>query len=169
MVWAPVAWAYKQVVTSAKLAQMVDNLIAHDHRADGTQGAPLRGPWVNASGLTAAAGWAITGTPRYRLIAGGDVIAIDLVVTRTGAELRGNDLTQNIPGNITDSTVLSGWPVEARPASGKDQPLTGAVGYTNPGTVWVKADGTISLVFLSAGAPVQTNDALTLRGFLWTG
>lgn len=40
MTYSAVAWAYKDLVTSAKLAQMVENTRAHDHRADGSQGAP---------------------------------------------------------------------------------------------------------------------------------
>jgi hypothetical protein len=40
MTFSAVAWAYKDLVTSAKLAQMVENTRAHDHRADGSQGAP---------------------------------------------------------------------------------------------------------------------------------
>lgn len=35
------SWAYKDVITSAKLAQMVENTRAHDHRNDGSQGSPL--------------------------------------------------------------------------------------------------------------------------------
>lgn len=33
MTWAAVSWAYKDVITSAKLAQMVENLRVHDHAA----------------------------------------------------------------------------------------------------------------------------------------
>lgn len=40
MAFTPVAWAYKDLVTSVKLAAMVENTRAHDHRADGSQGAP---------------------------------------------------------------------------------------------------------------------------------
>lgn len=41
MAFAAVAWAYKELVTSAKLGQMVENTRTHDHRMDGTQGAPV--------------------------------------------------------------------------------------------------------------------------------
>ena len=36
-----VAWPYKALISSTKLAQMVENLLVHDHRADGTQGDPI--------------------------------------------------------------------------------------------------------------------------------
>lgn len=41
MAFSAVAWAYKDVITSTKLAQMVENTRAHDHRSDGTQGSPF--------------------------------------------------------------------------------------------------------------------------------
>lgn len=55
MAFSAVTWAFKDQITSAKLAQMQENIRAHDHRGDGTQGAPiLRFNLVgtsNASGL----------------------------------------------------------------------------------------------------------------------
>lgn len=40
MAFVDVVWAFKDVIASSKLAQMVTNTREHDHRADGTQGAP---------------------------------------------------------------------------------------------------------------------------------
>lgn len=168
MAWAVVEWAYKQIVTSAKLAQMVENLRVHDHRADGTQGSPLVGAWTDVAGLTAAAGWSISGTPRYRIIATG-VYLVDLVVTRTGAEIRGSDVTAATPGNVTDTTVATGWPTAVRPAAGKAQSMQAEVGGTNPATVRFNPDGSLVLIYLSVAAPVATNDTVTLRGHLWGG
>lgn len=45
MVFANVAWRYKDPLTAAKLEQMAENLRVHDHRNDGSQGAPL-GAWA---------------------------------------------------------------------------------------------------------------------------
>lgn len=168
MAFAAVDWAYKAIVTSAKLAQMVENLLVHDHRSDGTQGAALVGAWTTVSGLTASTGWSISGTPRYRIIAGA-AIQVDLVVARTGAELRGSDVTGNTPGNVTDTTIATGWPTAVRPAAGKSQSLVGEVGGTNPATVRFNPDGTVVLIYLSPSAPVATNDTITLRGHLWAG
>jgi hypothetical protein len=53
MVYSPVVWAFKDQITSAKLAQMQENIRAHDHRADGSQGAAS--PFVLLGGGTAAA------------------------------------------------------------------------------------------------------------------
>jgi len=39
MSWIQVVWSFKDAITSAKLAQMVENVRVHDHRADGSQGA----------------------------------------------------------------------------------------------------------------------------------
>ena len=41
MPWSAVAWADQDELTSAKLAQMVENLRVHDHRFDGSRGAPV--------------------------------------------------------------------------------------------------------------------------------
>lgn len=53
MAHSPVVWAFKDLVTSAKLAQMVENTKVHDHRADGTQGDPfghlLSPAWTSAA------------------------------------------------------------------------------------------------------------------------
>ena len=38
MTFSPVEWRFRDPVTSAKLAQMVDNIRDHDHREDGSQG-----------------------------------------------------------------------------------------------------------------------------------
>lgn len=40
MPWSPVSWAAGSELTSAKLAQMVENLAVHDHRFAGGQGNP---------------------------------------------------------------------------------------------------------------------------------
>lgn len=58
MAWSAVTWAYKDLVTSAKLAQMQENIRTHDHRSDGTQGDPsaiIAGPTWGAAAVTAAA------------------------------------------------------------------------------------------------------------------
>lgn len=58
MAWSPVTWAYKDLVTSAKLAQMQENTRTHDHRPDGTQGDPtsiVSGPSFGAASATIAA------------------------------------------------------------------------------------------------------------------
>lgn len=55
MAWSAVTWAYKDLVTSAKLAQMQENIRTHDHRADGTQGDPaaiISGPTFGAAAAT---------------------------------------------------------------------------------------------------------------------
>lgn len=59
------SWAYKDVITSAKLAQMVENTRAHDHRADGSQGSPLGalGDPVAFTGPAVAAGGGTTMGP----------------------------------------------------------------------------------------------------------
>lgn len=41
MPYSPVSWAFRELITSAKLAQMQENVVAHDHRDDGLQGAAL--------------------------------------------------------------------------------------------------------------------------------
>lgn len=60
MVYSPVAWAFKDQITSAKLAQMVENTLVHDHRSDGTQGDPMGhlvpGAWTTGSPVAVAAG-----------------------------------------------------------------------------------------------------------------
>lgn len=43
MPFSPVTWAYRDPVTSAKLAAMQENIATHDHREDGTQGAVIVG------------------------------------------------------------------------------------------------------------------------------
>lgn len=40
MSFSPVSWALGDPLTSAKLAQMVENTKKHDHRPDGSQGVP---------------------------------------------------------------------------------------------------------------------------------
>lgn len=55
MSFQSVTWAFKDLVTSAKLSQMVENTRTHDHRADGSQGDPmghLAGPAWLAAGAT---------------------------------------------------------------------------------------------------------------------
>lgn len=167
MVHAVVEWAYKQIVTSAKLAQMVENHLVHDHRADGTQGAALVGAWQTAAGVTAATGWTITGTPRYRLLSGGATIVVDVTFTRTGAEIRGNDVTENRPGNIADAALASGWPAAARPTV--QQEIHATIPGTNPATVRFDPSGIVTLVYLSASAPVAVGDQVQIRGPLWAG
>lgn len=58
MAWSAVTWAYKDLVTSAKLAQMQENIRTHDHRSDGTQGDPasvIFGPTFGAADAAIAA------------------------------------------------------------------------------------------------------------------
>lgn len=57
MAFAGVTWSFKSLVTSSKLAQMVENIRAHDHRADGSQGSAVlpRHLRVQAVGDTATA------------------------------------------------------------------------------------------------------------------
>lgn len=62
MTFAAVAWRYKDLLTSARLQQMADNVRDHDHRADGSQGAPF-GAWASgdaAETTRGAAGWVST-------------------------------------------------------------------------------------------------------------
>lgn len=40
MAWSAVSWAYKDLISSAKLAQMIENLRVHDHLST-DQGSPL--------------------------------------------------------------------------------------------------------------------------------
>lgn len=45
MAWASVSWAYKDLISSAKLAQMIENLRVHDHVST-DQGNPLFPAWT---------------------------------------------------------------------------------------------------------------------------
>lgn len=102
MAWAAVSWAYKTLVTAAKLQQMVDNLVAHDHRADGTQGAPLRPGWVTVN-ATASTGWTVQRC-RYKAVAGDVNVRLwDVQVTRTGATL-----TAGTDSNFGDTAIATG-------------------------------------------------------------
>lgn len=159
------ALAFKAVATSARINQIVENIVTHDHRGDGSQGAPLIGAWVNATGLTAAAGWSITGTPRYRLLPG--LIAVDLVMTRTGVGIGGTleSSGTTAPGNVADQAILTGWPAPARPS--KAQPVVGTVSTTNPATVRFLTDGTVQLIYTNGGGVIGANDVVTLTGVLW--
>ena len=46
MAWSAVTWAFRELLTSAKLAQMQENVRAHDHRLDGSQGSRAARPVI---------------------------------------------------------------------------------------------------------------------------
>lgn len=46
MAWAAVTWAFKELVTATKLSQMQENVRAHDHRPDGSQGSRAGRPVI---------------------------------------------------------------------------------------------------------------------------
>jgi len=86
MVFSAVSWAYKDLVTSAKLGQMVENTRAHDHRADGSQGAPT--PAATMTSVTLQA----TATATF----------LDLVYTTEVEDLTGDMVNLGTaPGRIT--------------------------------------------------------------------
>lgn len=84
MVYSPVSWALGDPLTSAKLAQMVENFKVHDHRFDGSQGPPMP-RW--ATGRVAITTTANSTTdvpivfPAGRFVTGVGAPAIELLVS----------------------------------------------------------------------------------------
>lgn len=60
MAFSPVSWSYRDIFTSAKAAQMVENLRTHDHYSSG-QGANL-GARATATGIATVGPVAANGT-----------------------------------------------------------------------------------------------------------
>lgn len=141
MVFSVVDWTYKEEATSTKLDQMVENLLVHDHRADGAQGAALVGDWVDCTGdVSPGAGWALTGgkVQRYRLLLGGALVEWDLSVTRTGAAVDGTGTATVNPGGIADATLLSGMPAAAEVLANEGRTINLGNALVN---VTITADG----------------------------
>lgn len=160
MTYTALSWAYREEATSAKLQAMVDNITEHDHRGDGSQGADLRGEWVDAVGVVASEGWSLT-TKRYRILLGGELVAYDFLATRTGADLVGSGDNSAGPGNYTDSEILTGIPAAAR-ALGHLPVLASSTAFVSS-----TADGRLVVV---SGVPlgrINTGNALAIRGVLW--
>ena len=159
----PVVWSYQDEATSTKLAQMVENTRTHDHRADGSQGAALVGEWVTATAAAAAGGWDVT-AKRYRLLLGGALVQLDVVANRTGSDLTASNDGQINPGNLPDTEVLTGLPVEARPSL----PVFFAAD-TGLGLVMVRAtaEGALEVVSATTSGGVKTGQSLQMRPVLW--
>jgi hypothetical protein len=164
MAFSPVAWAYKAVITSAKLQQMVNNLLAHDHRADGSQGATLVDDWVTMGTVTGASGWTVL-TKRYRLLLGGALVAFDLQVQRTGADLVATDAAGANPGNLADTQILSGIPSSVA----STLPSASFVCTDNAGSVVCRfnTDGTVDVVSATTSGGVKSGSSFYIRGVLW--
>lgn len=167
MVFELVSWEYQDEVTSAKLAQMVEQVRAHDHRPDGSQGAALVEDWTTL-GLSPGSGWSI-GRARARRLLGGVLIALDVIATRTGAGITFNDETSGFPGALGgNSTVATGIP-------------GGTDGYRPPFDYRLHADrdggspvaarlttaGEIQLTGGTTAGRIPTGHGLVISGFVW--
>lgn len=100
MAFTTVAWAFKDIITSAKLAAMVENIRAHDHRADGSQGSAFyRSGSVGVNfAITSGVGRITFGTP---FAAGGTLTA---VATFAGTSAQG--VTWRVAVTGVDSTGI---------------------------------------------------------------
>lgn len=106
MAWSAVTWAYKDLVTSAKLAQMQENIRTHDHRADGTQGDPtgnIAGPTYGAAAATIAV--FPTQTTMATITLPATKRASTLFVVLTGTAAAGTTDAILAFGTLTDSRV----------------------------------------------------------------
>lgn len=161
MVWSPVAWAYKQVVTSAKLQQMVDNIVAHDHRADGTQGAPLMSGWTPVTGIVRAVNWG-TVSARYRRLdrANGSLVLLEVTATRLNSDLRFGS-----SGNVVDTPVLSGMPAALRPVARRY--LRGQYGGVALLNAYLNTTGQIGIGSGQTNASVPEGGTITIGDLLW--
>lgn len=167
MPWGIVDWQYQDEVTSAKLAQMVENLRVHDHRADGSQGVALVEPWQTI-GATAAAGWSV-GTKRGRRLLGGALLAVDLTFTRTGGELVFSTVSQNNPGNLFPSVDVGTLPEGWRPSFLHE--IKSDKGGANGGILSLVVAST-GVITLQGGTPsnrVRTGDDFNVGALLLTG
>lgn len=163
--FAAVSFVFREVLSFTKLNQLAANITSHDHRADGTQGAPMVGEWTSFDTLSAVSGWSIADGPRYRVLAGGTVVAIDVSVTRTGAQLDASTVDQANPGNFADAQILSGIPAAIRPTVDQyvvtDKQDNGIV------SVRVDAAGTATLVAGVPSGAIQVGATIKIRGLLW--
>lgn len=161
-----VSWAYKALITSAKLQQMVDNIVAHDHREDGTQGAPLVEAWKTPTGVAAGAGFTLTRF-RYRVLLGGRIVAYDAVVTRTGGQLAFTGTSGQNPGNVADVDLLTGIPTAARPA--QLQLIAGGIAGQTLAVIRVETSGKAVLASGVPAGTLETGETVVFGGTLWLG
>lgn len=159
MAFSAVVWAYKDLVTSAKLAQMVENTRTHDHRADGSQGADLVGAWTTFT-ATAASGWSLSGL-KYRKILGGVGYLVEVSATRTNATA----LTFNSSGNVADETVATGLPAALTP--NRSVYMVGNIPGIGEFTWRIDTSGTISITDGYPNASITNGTLVVMTGFLW--
>lgn len=158
-------FAYKEGATAAKLAQMMENIRAHDHRSDGTQGGPFVGDWVAMAGAAASTGFSLD-SARYRLVT--PVLAVyDVHVTRTGADLSFVAPGAGISGNVADTPCVTGISAAARPAT--LQNLRGLGGSVVGFDVTVSAAGVLTVTNGAPGGAVTTGLSCAIQGLIWLG
>lgn len=166
MAFTPVAIAYKQVAASDDLNQLEENIETHDHRADGSQGAVLVGDWVDCTAdVSAGAGFALSGTQRYRLLCGGALVQVDFAVSRSGVDIVAGAVTAGKPGTIVDVTLVTNIPAAARPGDGQ-----GIATDFNNCFVYAQVQSGGLTIALVSGVPsgkISAGDLVRLKAVLW--
>lgn len=163
MVFTVVNVAYKSEATSAAINALFEDIRVHDHRADGTQGAPWAGSFVDflspGTPIEAGAGWQLNRV-RVRSLLGGAAALFDIQATRTGATI-----AANASGNMPDSVVLSQLPSWCTPAN--PQFLNGGDG-SYAYQAYVQNNGS---VVIGAGSPggIGTGTVQFINGLVLLG
>jgi hypothetical protein len=162
MAFADVVFLFKQIVPASKLTQLRDNIVAHDHRADGSQGVPLQSiPWTDVTALLVEEpGWDIS-LAKCRSLLGGNVLQWDFTVVRSGATLTGNADT----GSLANSPILNGIPAEFRPPNVRLVPAN--VGSDYPGWITISAAGEMTLTSLMPDREITNGQSITIRAVGW--
>lgn len=164
MPFESVLWEYLDEITSSKIQQMQENIVTHDHRPDGSQGAPLWGEWVDLDGITAASGWSLGATKRYRSLLGGRILQLDIFVNRTGPSIDAQGAGAANPGNVADTVILTGLPAEARAPS---IPFATDVGGTGLAMLRANADGSIEYTSATTSGGIRTGQTVPIKATLW--
>lgn len=160
MAWSAVSWAYKDLISSAKLAQMVENLRVHDHVTT-DQGAALFPAWtaftpvwqVGGVGATLAA----DSTGHYLRL--GKTVLVKFSIATTSA-LAAATWTLNLPFT---PAVIRGRMIHL-----------GRTDYTVNNASWTAADlvlqanGSNATAFIFAGSS-SLHSSLTANGDQWLG